>query len=254
MKISWGIYFALLAAPLLPAGTIVDVSSNTSTVIGSGDTLVFQVLSGNFAGTALSFGQSIYPSTVSFSLMTAPISGAGTFEASLQSSDGSVSVALDNPIGFTGGMLFKSGYSGAVSTLNGYLTLSPLLSEALFSSPPVLVLTYTGPDFVLGLDPYTLRQELQVSLGSGPLTAGALQGAVTLETPDPPHLQMALLTLGQFGADVSDSAPGSAVPEPDSALLSLGGGALLIGISRIARGRQLRQDRIAQEKSTVCNS
>ena len=176
MKFSWGVCFALLASPLLPAGTIFDVSSNTSTLISSGDTLSFQVLSGNFAGTALSFGQSIYPDTVSFSLVTAAVVGAGTFAASLQSSGGDVSVALDHPIGFTPGIISKSGYSGAVSTLNGYLTLSPTLSERLFSSLPELVLTYSGPDLTLGLDSYTLRQEMQVSLGGGPLAVGALQG------------------------------------------------------------------------------
>jgi hypothetical protein len=256
MKLNWGLYLAILAVPALPAATI-DVSSNTSTSIASGDSLAFQVVSWNFARNAISFGQSIYPTAVSFSLLTDPIAGGGDFQATLQSADGSVSAAFAGPLAFTGGMLNSSGNATAVSTLNGYLYLSPLLSEALFSASPVLILTYDGPDLTLGLDSYTMRQELQVTLSGGPLTVGALQGPVTLQTP-----ALSRFTVTPFIQDGSPSGPGgisqdSTVPEPDSALLSLGGGMLLVALSRLVRcitcRTSRRADRIAQEKSTVCN-
>ena len=254
MKLRWGLYFALLAAPALPAATILDVSANATTSIASGDTLSFQVLSWNFARNALSFGQSIYPSDVSFALFTAPITGAGEFAATLQSADGAVAVDFGGPLTFTDGTLNSPGYNGAVSTLNGYLHLSPLLSEALFSASPVLILTYTGPDLSLSLNPYTLRQQLQVSLSSGPLSVGALQGPVTLQSPDPPPLLLDTLDFQGLQPPLgADQASDSAVPEPDSGLLSLGGGALLVAISCLGRFLTRRRERVAREKSTVCN-
>jgi hypothetical protein len=250
MKYKYGLYFAILAASGLRASTIVDVSSNTSTTLSSGDSLIFQVGSANFAGTAQSFGQSIFPTAICFALMTSPLSGAGAFDATLSSADGSVSVAFDGPLAFTDGVMASSGYAGSVSALNGYLQLSPLLSEALFSAPPELTLSYTGPDINLGLSPYTLRQQLQVSLISGPLSAGALQGGVTLESPDP-----SLVAGATFDGSTALSQSGGfsfafPVPEPDSRMLSLGGGALLVGLSWLARRRTRRRDGIARETSS----
>ena len=46
----------------------------------------------------------------------------------------------------------------------------------------VLGLRNDGPDIMLGLDPYTLRQDLFVSLAGGPLTVGALSDPVELES------------------------------------------------------------------------
>ena len=246
MTLRWGLYLAILAAPALRADTILDVSANTGTTVQTGNILTFQVISGSFSRNALAFGQSVYPTDISFALVTAPISGAGDFQAALQSADGSVSIAFGGPLTFTDGVLQSSGYSGAVSTLNGYLHLSPPLSEALFSSSPVLTLTNDGPDVTLGLDPYTLRQELHVSLGSGPLTVGALQGSVTLESQS---LQSSLNLGGPVGIGTD-----SQVPEPNSAGLLLGGGTLLVAVSLLMRRLAARGDsRIACEKSTVCN-
>jgi PEP-CTERM motif len=257
MKLILGLYLAIFAAQTLPAASIFDVSSNIRTSITTGDTLAFQVLSSNFAPNALSFGQSIYPTVVTFALVTAPITGAvtgaGDFEATLQSADGSVSIAFGSPLAFTNGSLQSSGYAGAVSTLNGYLNLSPLLSEALFSASPVLTLTYAGPDITLGLDPYTLRQELYVSLGSGPLTVGALHGPVTLQTPDLPTFMPSSVNEGGPTLQTGGLSVDSPVPEPGSGLLSFGGGALLVTVSWLIRGGRNRRNRIARETSTVCN-
>jgi hypothetical protein len=253
MSLRWGIYLALLAAPALLAGTI-DVSSDTSATLETGDSLAFQVLSSSFSTDAQSFGLPIYPTAISFALTTAPLVGAGDFQATLQSADGSISVAWANPIAFTGGSLQSFGYSGAVSTANGYLQLSPQLSVSLFSASPILTLTYTGPDVTLGLASYSLRQDMHVSLGGGPLTVGALQGSVTLETPESLVLTPLVLDLsGPRGPSFGGFTTDPAVPEPGSALLFVGGAALL-GIF-LMLGRRLRRTAapIPCEKSTVCN-
>jgi hypothetical protein len=253
MKLRWGLYIATLAAQALLAGTI-DVSANTVTTLQTGDSLSFQVLSSSFSRNAVAFGVSPDPTAVSFALTTAPIVGAGDFEATLQSADGATSVSFNGPLTFTDGAMSSSGYSGADSTLNGFLQLSPQLSDALFTSSPELVLTYQGPDITLSLVPYTLRQELSVSLSGGPLTVGALQGSVTLQTPNNPLFSPRSLNLpGPSGLFAGGFTTDPGVPEPDSALLSLGGGAVLCAFALFARWLARRNGPIAREKSTVCN-
>jgi hypothetical protein len=234
MKIIRGCYFAIFAAVSLPANmpaATIDISSNTTTLIISGDTLKFQIVDSNFAMNAVAFGQSIYPDQILFSLASFPLVGAGNFQATLQSADGLSSVAFNNPLTFLDGTMQSSGYTGPISALNGYMHLSTGLSQALFTGDPVLSLAYNGPDITLSLDPYTMQQELQFTLESGPLSVGAIEGSVTLQTPEQILLRQASVPPG---ADVS------AAPEPESSMLSFGGGTLLVGLSWLARRRARR--------------
>ena len=73
----------------------------------------------------------------------------------------------------------------------------------------------------VGLPPYTLRQEMNVSLGGGGLSVGSPLGGVALVASDP--------------SDPPDPPDPPDVPEPGSGLLLLGGGALLWAISRVRR-------------------
>ena len=85
-------------------------------------------------------------------------------------------------------MFQGSRYSGAVSALEGSLQLSETRSQQLFgSSPAVLILLNTGPALTVGLPPYTLQQDLNVSLGGSGLSVGARLGGVALMA-DPPTL------------------------------------------------------------------
>src|ERR1039457_5760249 len=138
MILRWGICLAILAAPPLGASTL-DVSSETSIVVHAGETLIFQLLTGSFGVNAALEDQSPYPTDVNFALVSAPLSEAAWFAASVESADGTMSFALDN-LTFGLGNLQSSGYTGAVSVLQGALHLSSLLDSArLFSGSSVVV-------------------------------------------------------------------------------------------------------------------
>jgi hypothetical protein len=221
----WGFYLAILAAPAM-GGTILDVSAETSTVVHTGDTLIFQLLTGNFGVNAARQSLSSYPTGMNFALVSAPLSGAAGFAATVESADGKVSVALGD-LTFGAGDLQSSEYAGDVSVLNGHLNLSLLDSESLFSGLSIaIVLQNEGPDVTLGLAPYLLRQDLFASLSGGPLNVGAIPGSVELERPDRPVSTM------RFGGAVTFAAD-SAAPEPQTGELILGGGVLLCGLSAL---------------------
>ena len=234
MILRWGICLAILAAPPMGASTL-DVSSETSIVVHAGDTLIFQLLTGNFGVNAALQNQSPYPTDVNFALVSAPLSDSAGFDASVQSPDGNLSIALGD-LTFGLGNLQSSGYTGAVSVLQGALHLSSLLDSAqLFSgSSVVIALLNEGPDVTIGLAPYLLRQDLFASLSGGPLSVGAITASVELESPDKP---MNLKLFGGMG-----SSADSEVPEPQTLALLFGGGALLCGLSavlaRVSRRRK----------------
>ena len=235
MILRWGICVAMLAAPAMGV-TILDVSSETSLVVHTGDTLIFQLLTWNFGVNAARQNQSPYPTDVNFALVSAPLIGAAGFAASVESADGTVSVALDN-LTFGLGNFQSSGDTGAVSELQGALQLSSLLdSEGLFSASSVVIdLLNEGPDVTVGLAPYLLRQDLFASLSGGPLSVGAIPGSVELESPDQP------MNLKHFGGGAILAADPQ-VPEPQTLALLFGGGALLCGLSavlaRVSRRRK----------------
>jgi len=226
MKLQLGLCLAILCGPSICAATI-DVSANTGATVRTGDTLVFHLLTWNYAVDAAAFGLPLYPSEVSFALVSAPV--GGEFTATLESADRGVSVAFGD-LSFGPGYFQGSGYMGDVSTLQGRLSLSPLLSEVLFSSTSsststVIALRNQGPDVELGLAPYALRQSLYASLTGGPLSVGAAPGSVDLEG------RVNRARINSFGAMSFGGETG--VPEPQTGTLFLLGGALLCGISAI---------------------
>jgi hypothetical protein len=234
MILRWGICLAILAAPAMGA-SILDVSAETSIVVHTGDTLIFQLLTWNFSVNAARQNLPLYPTDVDFALVSAPLSGAAGFNATLESADGTVSVALDN-LTFSPGNLQSSEYTGAVSVLNGHLNLSLLDSEALFSASSVVIaLQNEGPDVTVGLAPYLLPRDLYASLSGGPLSVGAIPGSVGLESQDNPVNSM------DFAGPVTLTGDSEA-PEPQTGGLLFGGGALLCGLSavlaRVSRGRK----------------
>jgi hypothetical protein len=234
MILRWGICLAILAAPPMGA-SILDVSSETSIVVHTGDTLVFQLLTWNFAVNAARQNLSPYPTDLNFALVSAPLSEAAGFTASVESVDGTVSVALDN-LAFGLGNLQSSEYTGAVSVLQGALHLSLRDSQRMFGESSIFIdLLNEGPDVTVALAPYLLRQDLFASLSGGPLSVGAITGSVELESPDMP------MNLKRFGG-LAILAPDSEVPEPQTLALLFGGGALLCGLSavltRVSRRRK----------------
>jgi hypothetical protein len=216
----------MFAAPAICGASTIDVSSATSVVVNTGDTLVFQLSTSNFAANAARFGLQVQVTDVDFALATLPLSGAGKFVATLESADQSTSVAFGD-LTFGPGYFQGSGYVGEVSTLQGYMHISPLLSEALFGGSSILIaLQNEGPDVTIGLAPYLLRQDLYTSLSGGPLSVGAIPGSVELESPASGAKSMNLGSALDFSND--DDAP-----EPNTGVMLLGGGTLLCGLSAI---------------------
>ena len=208
---------------VLPLGAgMIDVSTQVSALLDTGDKLSITVPYWNFRIDAANFGLSEYPTRLGFTFVSAPVNSPGQFEAVLESGDGSVSVSFGAPFSFVTGMFQGAGYRGAVSVLDGSLQLSEALSQQLFgSSAAVLILLNTGPAVTVGLPSYTLRRDMNVSLGGGGLSVGAPLGRVALmDSPDPPD------------------PPG--VPEPGSGLLLPGGGALLWALARLRKSQLAR--------------
>jgi len=164
-----------------------DVSAQVSASLNTGDALWFTVPSGISASTRRIRNSGV-PYSVGFVFVTASEDSLAQVEAVLVSGDGSVSVSFGAPLSFVPAMFQGSAYSGAVSVLEGSLQLSETLSQQLFgSSPAVLTLLNTGPALSLEMPPYTLQQDLNVSLGGSGLGVGARLGGVALMA-DPPDL------------------------------------------------------------------
>jgi hypothetical protein len=199
---------------------MIDVSGQVSALLETGDALSFTVPSWNFSIDAGEFGLPVYPTEVEFTFVSDPVASPAQFEVVLESGDDSVSVLLGALLSFVPGTFQGAGYSGAVSVLDGSLSLSETLSQQLFgNSAAVLMLLNTGPAVTVGLPPYNLRQDMNVSLGGGGLSVGSpLSGVSLADASDPP--------------DTSDA---SDAPEPQSGLLLPGGGALLWAVSRLRR-------------------
>jgi hypothetical protein len=242
MKLQLALCLAILSGPSIGAATI-DVSADNSAIVRTGDALVFHLLTWNYAVDAAAFGLPLYPSEVSFALVSAPLGVGGGFAATLESADRKVSVAFGD-LTFGPGYFQGSGYKGDVSTLQGRVSLSPWQSEVLFSSTSAAIaLRNQGPDVEVGLAPYGLRQSMYASLTGGPLSVGAVTGSVDLEG----HGNQA--RLNSFGA--MSFAVGTEAPEPQTGGLFLSGGALLWGISAILP-RISRRAALLHEKSTIC--
>ena len=219
MAYRWYGLAVILSVLPLGAGTI-DVSTQASVFLGTGDALSFTVPSWNFGIDAAKFGLAEYPTQVGFMFASLPEGSPGQFEVVLESGDGSVSVSFGTPLSFTSGIFQGTGYGGAVSVLDGSLQISEALSQQLFgSSAAVLMLLNTGPAVTVGLPPYGLQRDMNVSLGGGGLSVGARLGGVALMD--------------------SESDPAEA-PESNSGVLLLGGGALLWALARLRRAKLAR--------------
>jgi hypothetical protein len=228
----------ILSALPLAAGTI-DVSTYASALLDTGDQLSFTVPSWNFSIYAANYGLPVYPTAVEFTFVSPVQDSPGQFEADLESGDGSVSVSFA-PLSFVPGTFQGSGYSGAVSVLQGSLQLSETLSQQLFgSSAAVLVLNNAGPAVTVGLSPYTVQQDMNVSLGGGGLSVGARLSGVSLVDAPPGGLGLMGAQLGGVSpldsSDPPDPSDPPDAPEPRSGLLLAGGGAMLWVLSRLRR-------------------
>jgi len=196
---------AMLAASLPLAASPLNVTGQTTASLGTDDALFFTLATYGFAVDAAAFGLSPYPAVVSFSFVTGSPGPGGPFDAALETPGGSVIEQFPGLLEFVPAQYQAASYSGPVGEIEASLTLSPALSQELFSgASAVLVLQNLGPTASVGLSSYTIPHDLTVSLSGGGLTTGTPVVEATLD--DPP-------------------APGG-VPEPGSGWLLAGGAAL----------------------------
>ncbi len=187
MVLPRGIWLVCLGALPLCAG-MVDVSTQSSVVLHDGDSLSFTISEWSYRVDAAAFGAPSSPTQVSFSLLTAPFAGAWDLSAVLESYDG-VAAAPAGDVGPAPGYFQGSLYQGPVTTAYGSLSLSEALSSQVFAGPAaLLVLTNMGGDVTLGLPPYTLLQDLQVTLSGGGFSVGGTVAAVTLDQAPSPEM------------------------------------------------------------------
>ena len=218
----YGIAFAicLMALPL-PATTIV-VSSFDTVTVHTGETLVFNLLTGNYSHYAKQLGLPDDPGAIQFALPSPPAVG-GLFEVGLRSANGSGSVTMADPVAFTQGSYSSAGYHGAVSLLQGRITLSPGLSAEVFSNGVTELRFWNlGGDVTLGLPGLPIGQDLVLLVNS---TAG---GTVGLNQPFDIDVAAYADTL------YDDPLPVAATPEPGTLLMTFTG---LLGTVGMARRR-----------------
>jgi hypothetical protein len=204
----------------IASANVIDVSSQTTQLLQSGDALEFFFSDTSYAAHASAMGLSPYPGKLSFVFVSAAGSDHGSFTAELETPSGDFSAPFPAPVAWTSGYIQNSSYSGDVSALAGSLTLSSGISQELFSdSEAELILTYTGPDITISRPGATLRQDLTVSLSGGPLSTGAAVYDVDLETSNSP----APALFRTFAVVAS-------TPEPESAML-LGAGVVFCALA-----------------------
>jgi len=179
----------VLAAGALRGAGISD--TETTVLLHSGDSLIFQLQTWTYAYNAARFGLSADPAALSFTLVSAPTDGTANLSVWLNS------VPLAGPLSFSIGQYSGSTYQGPVSVIQAFLRLTPSLAqEILGSGDAELVLRNDGSDLLLGLPPNSLLQDVSVSLTGGPLTVAALTAGVSVDSaPEPASAVLVLLPL-----------------------------------------------------------
>ena len=199
----------ILAAASLPAGTLSD--ADTTVLVHHGDSLVFELYTGNFQFNAARYGLPLYPTQVDLSLTSTPIADGTVFSGWLESPDGSASIRVSGYPTFSPGVISSSQYSGPVSVLEGTVYLSIDDSAAIFGAGLAeLRLLNLGEDITVGLPPASISQDLRVCLSGGPLSVGAVTLSASLNASQ--------------GFEAIRATGFAAVPEPSSTLLALAGG------------------------------
>lgn len=165
-----------------------------------GDTLYFLI-------SNLSLGSNL--NSVEFQLVSQAFPPGAQFAAELTSRDGAA--AVDFPaVQIGSGVFTGSGYQGAVTMIYGTVSLPAGTSSGIFQDTrATLALHNLGPSVTLNLPGYRLPQDVLVSLGAGPVSAGAVVSGARYQDPPPPG-----------------------VPEAGTGLLMTGGGALMCLLGR----------------------
>ena len=223
---------ATLASFPLAADTIYPQQSTVT--LNTGDSLAFLFTETSYAANAARYGALASPGSLSFTFTTSVLSGGFDFSATLLAYDDSAEVPFSNEAvgdGYSSGTFYR----GAVSVASGSVNLSPADSAAIFASPKaMLLLENTGAAITLGMAPYTLAQDMRVTLAGqtqsgGLLSVGGLVTSVSLERAEPTALSFANESLS------TQDGPGADTPEPQSWLLIAAGAGVLLLLGRRRR-------------------
>ena len=205
----------LVALAPLSAGTIVNVSANTTQQMNTGDKLYFLISNLSLPGEL---------DSVQFLFATLPLDHKARFGAELTSRDGSVAVSFPS-VGEIAGTFLGSGYNGAVTVIAAEMQLHSKVSASIFQNTrTTLVLENLGPAVTLRLAGYTLPQDMSVTLTSGNYSVGAVTAGALYEAWEPDANN------ANIGANIGAMANGLApipAPEANSAWLLLGAGVFL---------------------------
>src|SRR5262249_23267954 len=96
------IAFSLCA---IASANAIDVSSQPTQLLQTGDSLDFFSSGASYATHAAAMGLSRYPSAISLLLVSMPENEGGTFTAQIESPDGNFSTAFPAPISWTSAYL-----------------------------------------------------------------------------------------------------------------------------------------------------
>lgn len=212
---------ALLLVALAPlsAGTIENVSANTTQQMNTGDTLYFLISNLSLPGEI---------DSVQFLFATLPLDHTARFAAELTSRDGSVAASF-HPVADIPGTFQGAGYIGTVTVITGELQFGPKLSSGIFQNTrATLALRNLGPAVSFRLPGYTISQDMSVTLTSGNYRVGAVTAGALYEawqSDDKP---------GRNGPAASVLAP-VAAPEANSGILLLAAGAVLCAGSALLK-------------------
>ena len=180
------VLIASLAALPLCSSTII-VSGSNSVTLQPGNTLIFTISAYSYEVHAPMFGAPADPSRLSFSLLSGPSSGFWDMSAELTSLDGSVSAPIGN-LAENPGFFQGTYYSGPDTSLSGSVQLRFRYFPASCSAGPsvLLVLTDLSGDATFSLPPYTMQQDMLVTLSGGGFSVGGVVAEVQFDPPDPP--------------------------------------------------------------------
>jgi hypothetical protein len=181
-----GVVVALLGASFpLTAGPI-NVTDQTDAAMNTDDALFFSLDTSSFAEATSNEGLPTLPGVVSFRFITGSPAPSGLWAALLETSGGSQIAVFPNFMEFETAQYLSADYSGLIGEINGSLPLSSAESRQLGDLSVVLVLLNLGSNVTVGLPPYSIADDLTVSLSGGRVSTIAIVDGVTIADPSPP--------------------------------------------------------------------
>jgi hypothetical protein len=184
----FGVVVALLAAAGIPvAASPLNVTRQTTATLNTDDALFFTLSTYSFAVNAAERGLPTLPSAVEFSFVTDWPGPSGSWDALLETPNGTVVAVFPELMEFGTAQYTSDNYTGTVGEVGGSIALTSAESQALFgNSAIVLVLQNLGSTSTVGLSSYSIAHDLTATVFGSGLSTGGVVTAVTLDDPPEP--------------------------------------------------------------------